>query len=353
MVKKPKKNRFGSINAGKLSKGCLLCMRGTKVVIFATGKCQKHCYFCPISSAVKNKDIIKANERRIHKLKDIVTEAKEMRACGAGITGGEPLVAIKSVCKIIRLLKKTFGKRFHIHLYTEGSLATPKNIRQLELAGLDEIRFHLFKEHGSFNRILPALKSKMQLTIEVPAIPTREKELELREMIDFMKEHKIKFLNLNEFEFSDSNFNRMKSAGFQQVHDFTYAVRGSRETALRLMKRAQPEINVHFCPTFIKSGLQLRERLKRRALTIKKPFERVNADGFIEKAVVENVSCVLAKKILKKFGKTKLFYNKNRKRLETTEALAKKIAKQFRLNAFWLTEYPSADPWDFEKVPLG
>ncbi len=348
----PKPNKFGSINSGSLPKGCLLCMQGKKTVVFATGKCPKQCFFCPISTALKGKDIIKANERRVRKLKDILIEAKEMRACGAGITGGEPLVAIKRVCRIIKLLKKEFGKRFHIHLYTEGSLATQKNIRLLERAGLDEIRFHLFKENGSFNRILPALDSRMQVTVEVPAIPTPAKERELIEMVDFMKAHGIKYLNLNEFEFSDSNFNRMKSTGFQQVHDFTYAVRGSKELALRLLQYARPEINVHFCPTFIKSGLQLRERLKRRALTIRKPFERVNSDGFLEKAVLEKVSPALAKKIFKRFGKKKLFFNKKKLRIECSEALAMAIAKQFGLGAFWLVEYPCAEPWDFEKVPI-
>jgi pyruvate formate-lyase activating enzyme-like uncharacterized protein len=194
----------------------------------------------------------------------------------------------------------------------------------------------------------------MQVTVEVPAIPTSEKEKELCEMIDFMKAHKIRYLNLNEFEFSDSNFDKMKAAGFQQVHDFTYAVKGSQETALRLIKYAQPEINVNFCQTFIKSGLQLRERLTRRAKTIRKPFEKVNTDGFIEKAVIEKVSATLAKKIIKEFSKQKrfLFFNKKKSRLETNAALAKKISLAFGLQAFWLVEYPQSNPWDFEKVPI-
>ncbi len=304
---------------------------------------------------MKGKDIVKANERVVKKISDIIAEAKEMRACGAGITGGEPLCAVKRVCRIIRALKKGFGKDFHVHLYTEGSLATAKNVKMLEKSGLDEIRFHLFKGKKGFERVLPATKSKMQVTVEVPAIPTREKEAELRELIDFMKGHGIKFLNLNEFEFSDSNFGKMRRLGFGQVHEFTYAVKGSKETALRLMRYAGGGINVHFCPTFIKSGLQLRERLRRRALTIRKPFERVNADGFIEKATVEAVSPTLANKILKKFRAKKgfLFYSRQKKRIETSEALAKKIAEDFGLRAFRLVEYPCFGPWDFEKERIG
>jgi len=349
------RNRFGSINSGSLPRGCTLCMQGKKMVVFATGKCPKNCFFCPISEGLKGKDIVKANERTVKKPGDIITEAEEMRAKGAGITGGEPLCAVKRVCRIIRLLKKRFGKKFHIHLYTEGTLANARNIRALESAGLDEIRFHLFRgKGGTFNRILPALRSRMQVTVEVPAIPTEKKEKELREIISFMKSHGIKFLNLNEFEFSDSNFDSMRAQGFRQAHELTYAVKGSREAALRLMRYAAPEINAHFCPTFIKSGLQLRERLKRRARTIKKPFERVNSDGFLEKAVVEGVSQALARKILKKFaGKKKfLLYNRGKGRVETTAAIARKISEESGLAAFRLVEYPCFGPWDFEKTPL-
>ena len=352
---KAKRNRFGSINSGRLPLGCRLCMQGKKMVVFATGRCPLNCFFCPISEGLQGKDIVTANERIVTKNGDIITEAEDMRALGAGITGGEPLCAVKRVCKIIRLLKKRFGKKFHIHLYTEGTLANARNVRALEKAGLDEIRFHLFRgEDGTFGRILPALLSRMQVTVEVPAIPTRAKERELREAIDFMKAHKIRYLNLNEFEFSDSNFGKMRARGFRQVHELTYAVKGSKEAALRLMRYAAPEINAHFCPTFIKSGLQLRERLKRRGRTIKKPFERVNSDGFVEKAVVERVSGALAGKILKKFsGKKKfLFYSREKKRIETTAAIARKISKEFGLRAFWLIEYPCFGPWDFEKTPM-
>ncbi|MCX6799165.1 MAG: radical SAM protein [Candidatus Diapherotrites archaeon] len=351
---KIKENRFGSVNAGALDRGCLLCMQGKKVVIVATGMCPMRCYFCPIGEGLRGKDIVKANERVARRMRDIVTEAEEMRAQGAGITGGEPLLVVKRVCGIIRMLKKRFGKKFHVHLYTEGSLANEKNVKMLEKSGLDEIRFQLLKNKKGFGRILPALRTKMQVTVEVPAIPTRAKERELREMIDFMKKNGVKFLNLNEFEFSDSNFGEMLRLGFRQEHEFTYAVKGSREAALRLMRYARPEIKVHFCPTFIKSGLQLRERLRRRALAIRKPFERVNADGFIEKATVEVVPPAWAKKILKKFrGKKKfLFYNRKKNRIETTEPLAEKIAEEFGLRAFRLVEYPCFDPWDFEKEPL-
>ena len=64
-----------------------------------------------------------------------------MDALGTGITGGEPLLKIEKVLHYIRLLKTSFGKEHHIHLYT--CLAPEKQVfEKLAEAGLDEIRLH-------------------------------------------------------------------------------------------------------------------------------------------------------------------------------------------------------------------
>ena len=57
---------------GKLAKGCRLCIKGKKSVLFVTGLCNINCYYCPVSNEKKNKDISYINERKIEKKEDIL-----------------------------------------------------------------------------------------------------------------------------------------------------------------------------------------------------------------------------------------------------------------------------------------
>jgi len=250
------------------------------MVIFITGNCNKHCYYCPVSETKMYHDTPFANERPLrngHEIQDLLEEAHAMNATGASITGGDPLTKIDRCCDYIRALKNEFGNQFHIHLYTWGTFATPENVKRLEAAGLDEIRFHLFKD-PDFERIQPSLKTNMQVTVEVPCIPTPSTETELFELIDYMKTHAIQYLNLNELEFSDANFDRLRDHGFSQAHPDQYRAKGSLQLAYKIAQYARPDINVHFCSSANKSYLQVGQRMKRRATTIAKPFEKIKRD---------------------------------------------------------------------------
>ncbi|MBS3061114.1 MAG: radical SAM protein [Candidatus Diapherotrites archaeon] len=354
-MKPPKINRYGSFALGPKRDACIDCLQGKKMVIFITGICNKHCFYCPVSDEKMRRDNPFANERPLrngHEIEDLRDEAHAMNATGASITGGDPLTKIDRCVEYITALKKEFGPTFHIHLYTWGTFATPENVKKLEKAGLDEIRFHLFKD-PDFDRILPALKTKMQVTVEVPCIPTKENEKELFEMVEYMKHHRLKYLNLNELEFSDANFDRLLDTGFKQANDIEYRAKGSLQLAFRVADRCRPEINVNFCSSANKSFLQIGQRMKRRAENTKKPFENVNSDGMIEKYAVEGpgLTQALAEKIVSQYGKM-IRYNPVKKRLETNEQNAKKIAKKYHLLVAFILEMPAFEPWDVEKIPL-
>lgn len=271
---------------GELPKGCKLCEEGKKAVYFLTGLCNENCYYCPVSRERKNKDTSWINERKVKNKKDIVDEIKKMDAKGLSITGGEPLLKPKKTINKISFLKNKFGPAFHIHLYTSKS-AKKQNLRKLGKEGLDEIRFHptnLEPTPDLVDSIIEANKWINNVGIEIPAIPSKEKEI-----IDLIEEFGkyIEFLNLNEFEYSEESFTDIKNKGFTPKNENRKSLEKSEETAENIIKK-DFDPTIHFCPSHFKDNIQLRKRFIRRANNIAKKYEEITDEGTILKGKISS-----------------------------------------------------------------
>src|SRR5660397_135754 len=226
------------------SKGCELCQLGAKMVLFVTGLCYRGCYYCPLSDHRKGTDAVYANERLVRKDADVLEEARSMDALGTGIRGGEPL------------LKSYFLSDHHIPLYS--ALAPPDcTLDALACVGLDEIRFHPpLEEWDTFSssRYCEALKYAKKLGlhagVEIPAIKPVPVIVEALKNLGG-------FLNLNELEFSETNYDAMTSKGFIPLKT-GYAAFGSREIALEIVS---DELPIYFCSSSSKDRVQLRDCL--------------------------------------------------------------------------------------------
>ena len=64
---KVKKVFANSLLLGELPEGCKLCVKGAKLVLFVTGLCNKRCWYCTISKARWQKDVILADELEVKK----------------------------------------------------------------------------------------------------------------------------------------------------------------------------------------------------------------------------------------------------------------------------------------------
>ena len=267
---------------GDLPKGCKLCIQGTKMVIFITGVCHDKCFYCPVSRERFGKPVAYADEEPVHKLEDLIDEALRIGADGASITGGDPLVALDRTIRAIRLLKELFGETFHIHLYTSGRYATASVLRELERAGLDEIRFHPTAQ-WLLKRIETAIKilRRVRVGVEVPVLP--DKVDELKSLIKWLDEIGAEFINLNEAEVSPSNITELMKRGYR-IHRDAPVVLGSEEAAIELVRWALENtrrITVHYCPARYKDRVQMRIRLLRKALRIAKPYEEYDSQGLL------------------------------------------------------------------------
>lgn len=279
-----------------LSEGCKLCQQGAKMVLFVTGLCPKSCFYCPLSDERRGKDLVFANERPVQNDADLLEEAKLMDALGTGITGGEPLLKIDRVLHYISLLKSSFGKEHHIHLYTSQA-PDRETLEKLAKAGLDEIRFHPPQaiweklEQSPYSKAVKNAKElEISAGIEVPSLEGAEK------LAAFAEKEGI-FLNLNELEFSDNNSEALLGRGFALESDTSNAVAGSLEhakTALSTCKKA------HFCSSTYKDAVQLRKRLQRIAKNTAREFDEVTEDGTLIYGLIEGKKRV-DREIVEKF----------------------------------------------------
>jgi len=218
------------------TEGCIQCQMGSKLVLFITGNCHWRCDYCPLSETRRDIDHMFANERRCESFDEVIEEARAMRATGAGITGGDPLMARERTLEGIRRLKAEFGTDFHLHMYTSIPFR-PEWASEFAEAGLDEIRFHFLDlEAEQYRETIAACSSASILTgVELPCEP--DKESELLELLEVLRDFDVDFINLNELEITVGNIDNMELRGFNLSTEITAGAAGSAELAHILRNR--------------------------------------------------------------------------------------------------------------------
>ncbi len=346
-----RKMECGSLCNGHVAKGCEHCINGSKMVLLVTGECEWGCFYCPVSLEKKGLDVIYANEGRVTIDDEILSEAESMDATGTGITGGDPLLAMGRTVHMIELLKGRFGKEHHIHLYT--ATIDAEKVSELESAGLDEIRFHppmsMWTRMSETDLETIAKSTKMDIGIEVPAVPGMEKEL--CELVDYAASVGVDFVNLNELEFSESNWDMMESQGYEIKDELSSAVKGSEETAVKVMKKCR-KANIHFCSSPFKDGVQLRRRLIRRAEHICTDYQAITDDGTLVRGFLYTDDTAGAMKALRDMGVEESMMSELQGKVEVAPWILEEIAEELRYKCYISEQYPTADGLEVERTPL-
>ncbi len=344
----------GSAANGPLAEGCEYCTRGSKMVLFVTGRCRAGCFYCPISENRRTSGSVYANEGPVSNDDQVIEEAEAMDAEGTGITGGDPSEDMERTLHYIRLLKEHFGPGHHIHMYTaEISL---EKARMLEEAGLDEIRYHPMEarwrnmESTELAEIVSG--TGMDVGIEIPALPGRVNDMVA--MLKYAFSAGAKFANLNELEFSETNWDMMEKHGYEVRDEVSSAVKGSEEAALAVMK-ALPDLPIHFCSSRFKDGVQLRNRLKRRAANTARPYDVVTEDGTLIKGIIYADDLDAAAGLLKDdfdVPDELIFVDRERNRIETAPWVLEEICRDLPYRCYETEEYPTRDRLEVERTPL-
>jgi pyruvate formate-lyase activating enzyme-like uncharacterized protein len=323
-----------------LARGCKHCVKGEKLVLFITGICNRGCFYCPLSDEKSGRDVVYANEWDTgHMSKGPLTEkefeviVEEARMCdakGAGITGGDPLLVMERTVDAIKRLKGVFGRDFHIHLYTTLENTSAEKLAALHDAGLDEIRFHPSLENDTlWARIDLAKKYRWDVGVEIPVIPGYEEKT--KKLVDYLN-GRISFLNLNELELSDSSKNLLSERGYTNKDDESYAVAGSEESGLALMKyilNKGYKFKVHLCSVQLKDSVQIGERLKRRAKNASWEMDEVTDEGLLIRGAIylkETAPGFSYRKMIKEMSG-----EKRKEFLSRLSALPEELGKRFSL----------------------
>jgi hypothetical protein len=354
-----------------LSPACNMCSKGSKMVLFITGFCFFDCFYCPLSFEKGGKDRIFVDEWELideNDIDKIIQEAKYIKAKGAGITGGDPLLVYDRTKRYISLLKDEFGSNFNIHLYTKA-LKNNQYIDDFISEGLDEIRFHPSMKYWNkmdkspISKIIrDTINKDIDVAIEIPSIP--EMKDEILSLIKWSNDNYINWININELEISERNVKKFLERNFKNKNDFSSTIDGSENIAydiLKIISECDYEIGIHYCSCSFKEGVQLTNRLKRRAKSIVKKHEFISNEGTLIKGVIypnKNLSLEsLYKKLINDFKikDKKIFINFDKKRIEMRilelNSISSKLLDQ-GLFSYLIEEYPTADGLEVEKIPL-
>ncbi|WP_457754611.1 radical SAM protein [Thermococcus sp.] len=358
-----RESRYYSYVVGVLPEGCKLCVKGAKLVLFTTGVCPRDCFYCPLSPW-RREDVAYANERPVKKIEDIIAEAKIQEALGAGVTGGDPLARLDKTVEHIKVLKENFGEKFHIHLYTTGALATKENLEKLYDAGLDEIRFHpdLFNPNSKLfkveiENIKNAFDFDWDIGGEVPAVPGQEDRIKwFAELLDKLG---AKFLNINELEFSETNLRALITRGYQPISNESSAIKGSLELGLEILRWGEENtsLSFHLCTAKLKDAVQLKNRLRRMAKNVAKPYMEITEEGTLKFAVAEYEDLdELYYLLVEEAGVPEewLYLNREKGRIEMPIEVAFELADAVEgdVKFYIVEEYPTWDRIEVERTPI-
>jgi hypothetical protein len=172
------------------------------------------------------------------------------------------------------------------------------------------------------------------------------------------------FINLNEFEFTESQAGELKKRGFILKEGTLAAVKGSESAALKLLDwiRTNSNIIAHYCPIITKDQYQLKNRLLRRAKNIAKPYEEVTEEGLLLKGVIkgdfskETIN-KLRNWLIREFNIPPKYIgiNLQKNRLELGGWILEEISLTLKERGYQcgiIEEYPTANALEITYIPL-
>ena len=189
--------------------------------------------------------------------------------------------------------------------------------------------------------------------IEIPSIPSEFERIS--KIIKSASSSGFSFINLNEFEYTETNWDNLSKRGFNFDND-TSMVEGSKDLSIHLLEEHQDlPISIHFCPSVLKDAIQLRRRWERRAKKTKKYYEDIE-DCLIVKGELTGDVIEIIKYLKDELKISKKMYEVDKNKVFTHWAIAEEISENKKLSKKIKTaivkEYPIYKRLIVEYIPL-
>ena len=264
----------------ELSPGCRICAEGGWSCLFINGRCNCRCFFCPTSQ--DEIGLPTTNTVDFRTPADYVAYLERFGFAGASISGGEPLLTPGRSLAFVTAIKRHFGDRMHVWLYTNGTLVHPEILNRLRDAGLDEIRFDIGATGYRLDKLRLAVGVIPTVTVEIPAIP-EDRERMKSHMVE-MRETGVNHLNLHQLRLTPYNFDQLAARNYTFVHGDKVTVLESELTALELLQYSLDQrlgLPVNYCSFVYKNRYQALASRRRNAAFVGKGFETLTPAGYL------------------------------------------------------------------------
>ena len=283
-------NNLSKPYLNKLSPGCLTCIKGIWSCVYINTLCTKNCFFCP-QDRTKNKEAMPKSDLSEFKSSDkYVKHLKKFNFSGISFSGGEPFLVFDKLIKYIKKIRKTFGKKYYIWVYTNGDLITEKKLQLLNKIGLNEIRFNIAARNYDLKPVKIAVKYIKNVTVEIPTIPEDLNILKI--LLPKLESVGVKYLNLHQLyvtKYNSENISKKKYTIIKEK-DGLLPVLESELSAFELLEYAikiKSKIGINYCSKCYKERFQSKGNRMQLAPFLIDEFDDITNTGFIRKLLVK------------------------------------------------------------------
>jgi len=292
--------RGSKIHIGKLSPGCLICGQGPWSCLFINALCTANCFYCPEDRSItQEKDPF--DEIKFETPRDYVDYVKILGIKGVGFSGGEPLLVFDKLLLYIHMLRKEFGKKIYLWIYTNGDLVDKDKMKKLKEAGLDEVRFNISASNYNLQPVESAINVIDAISIEIPMIPEDYKIVQ--KSLSKMQKIGVNYLNIHQLCTTEWNYKNYIDRGYTFIHRPNVPVLESEITALKLMKYAldkEISLPINYCSCVYKERFQEKGSAGLKARLVKRDFEELTSLNYIRRLSVHGSTREI-KNIIKTF----------------------------------------------------